>query len=417
MNRVVSGCRRVRAAVVSVFFLVASGCDGATGGPFEYRLAEIARGPISSTVSATGTLQAVVTLDVGTQVSGLIAHVDADFNSPVTAGQVIARIDARPFEAMLSQAEAELAVAQANVLMQMASLDELAANLEGARAGLSEARDEFERKRSLLDRGAAPTSTVKTAQAEREQAGARVDAGLARLAKQRAQIELAKARVLQATAAVEQRRLDLDYTNIRSPVDGVVIRRDVDAGQTVAASLQAPVLFRIAGDLRRMEVDVSVDEADIGRVREGQKVYFTVDSYPERSFEGRVHQIRMAGQQISNVVTYPVVARVDNADGRLLPGMTANVVIVVGEKGSVLQVPSAALRLRLPSRTQTPTQGSWIWLLDEAAVPQQRPVVEGLTNGEFSEISGDGLSVGQPVIIGVVVPPDDEASAWRSRRP
>jgi HlyD family secretion protein len=396
-----------------VLLAVSTGCDGTTSGSTEYRLAEIARGPISTTISATGKLQAVVTVDVGTQVSGLIAHVDVDFNSPVAAGQVIARIDAQPFEAMLGQAEAELAVANANVLMQKASLEELAADLQGARAGFTEAEDELERKKSLLGRGAASTSTVETAEVDHEQAGARVDAGLARLAKQRAQIDLAKARVLQAASLVEQRRLDLEYTNIRSPVDGVVIRRDVDAGQTVASSLQAPVLFRIAGDLRSMEVDISVDEADIGRVREAQRVYFSVDSFPERTFEGRVHQIRMGGHQISNVVTYPVIVRVDNADGRLLPGMTANSLIVVGEEEDVLQVPSAALRLRLPSREETAMQGSWIWLLGEADAPQRWPVVEGLTNGEFTAISGEGLSVGRQVIIGFSVP-GNEASTWQS---
>jgi HlyD family secretion protein len=292
-------------------------------------------------------------------------------------------------------------VAQANLLMQQAALEEIGADQEGSEAGLGEARGEFERSQSLLRRGVASAAAVESADAEREQAGAEVRAGLARLAKQRAQIELAKARVLQAEAAVEQRRLDLDYTNIRSPVDGVVIRREAEVGQTVAASLQAPVLFRIAGDLKSMEVGISVDEADIGRVREGQSVYFAVDSYLDRTFEGRVHQIRIAGQQLSNVVTYTVIARVDNSDGRLLPGMTANVAIVVDEREDVLLVPTAALRMRLPSRTQSATEASWIWILDEAGEPVQRAVIEGIANGQFSEISGDDLAVGDDVITGV----------------
>jgi len=336
---------------------VGLGCGG-SGEPAGYRVAELVRGPIASSVSATGTLRAVETIDVGTQVSGLVAEVNADFNAPVRAGQVLARIDPKPFEAQLRQAEAELAVANANLLMQEATLEELTAELGGARARLAEAREEFFRKRSLLDRGAAATSDLDTAQVARDEAGARVDAGVARLVKQRAQIALARAQVLQAEAAVEQRRLDLEYTNIRSPVDGVVIRREVDAGQTVAASLQAPVLFRIAGDLR-MDVEISVDEADIGRIAEGQRVAFTVDSFLDRRFDGEVHQIRLWGRDVSNVVTYTVVARLDNPDGVLLPGMTANVAIIVGESEDALQAPSAALRLRLPEAPHTIEAGSW----------------------------------------------------------
>jgi len=313
-----------------------------------YRLAGVGRGPMSSTVAASGTLIAVVTVDVGTQVSGMIKTLHADFNSEVKANQVIARIDSAPFEAKLSQAEADLAVERARVAIQQAALIEAEADLEGARAALTEARENLRRKRSLLARRVAPSSAVDTALAAHQQAESRVKAGVARIARQKAEIQLARAQVLVKDSTVKQRRLDLDYTYIRSPVDGVVIRRNVDAGQTVAASLQAPVLFRIAQDLSRMQVEVSVDEADIGQVQVGQKVNFTVDSFPDRNFEGRVHQVRKAGTEVSNVVTYTVVVTADNEEQRLLPGMTANVTIVISERPDALKVPNAALRFRPP---------------------------------------------------------------------
>jgi HlyD family secretion protein len=212
--------------------------------------------------------------------------------------------------------------------------------------------------------------------------------------------------VQQARAEVQQRQLDLDYTKIHSPVDGVVISRNVDAGQTVAASLQAPILFRIAEDLRRMEVNISVDEADIGKIREGQTVYFAVDSFLERVFEGRVHQIRKLGLNLSNVVTYAVVATVDNAEGRLLPGMTANVTIIVSQRDDALQVPQAALRLRLPGRSDDEGQGSWVWVFDEgeAGLPRREEVKTGIADGNSVEILAGDLSSGQPVIIGLAPP-------------
>jgi HlyD family secretion protein len=395
-------------AAVTGIALALAGCGDSLATASEFRSVPVTQGSIVSSVSSTGSLKAVVTVDVGTQVSGLIQALEADFNSTVTAGQVIARIDPRPFAAMLGQAEAELAVAQASVAIQAASLKEFEADLTGAQAGFTEANSELDRKRALLKRNAIPASTVDTAQALRTQANARVKAGQARLMKQLAQIRLTEARVLQAEAVVAQRQLDLDYTNIRSPVDGIVISRNVDAGQTVAASLQAPVLFRIAGDLRQMEVNISVDEADIGRVREGQKVYFTVDSYLNRTFQGAVHQIRMSGQQLSNVVTYTVVANADNPDGSLLPGMTANVTIVVDERADVLRAPSAALRLRLPGVAPGDLQGNWVWIIGDDGNPQRRPIEVGIFNGAHSEIVSGEVGVDDQVIVGIFAPADDD---------
>jgi HlyD family secretion protein len=381
-------------------------CDSDGGSTAGYRLAPVSRGPISSTVSATGTLKAVVTVDVGTQVSGLIKTVEADFNSKVERGQIIARIDPAPFQALLSQSEALLAVAKANVDIQRAALEELEAELAGTQAALTQATGEFKRRKSLLGTNAVSQSAVDSALAERDQASAAVTARGAGLARQRGQIKLAQARVQQARAEVQQRQLDLDYTKIHSPVDGVVISRNVDAGQTVAASLQAPILFRIAEDLRRMEVNISVDEADIGKIREGQTLYFAVDSFLDRVFEGRVHQIRKLGLNLSNVVTYAVVASVDNAEGRLLPGMTANVTIIVSQRDDALQVPQAALRLRLPGRSDDDGKGDWVWVVaaDGAGLPRREVVETGIVDGNSVEILDGGLSVGQPVIIGLAPP-------------
>lgn len=339
-------------AIIGVAALAAAVAWGFGGGDAagpKYRLAAVERGAIAATVSASGTLSAVVTVDVGSQVSGLIKTLSADFNSEVTAGQTIARIDPASFEAKVSQAGAELAVAKANVSMQRATLGELQADIGGYRAASAEAKAELGRKRALFKRRVVASSAVDKALALHAQAAAKVGAGRAKLAKQKAQIDHARAQVMEKEAVLKQRQLDLDHTFIRSPVDGVVINRNVDAGQTVAASLQAPVLFTIAQDLTRMQVEVSVDEADIGRIRVGQAVAFTVDSFPGRNFHGKVHQIRKAGKEVSNVVTYTVVVTADNADQRLLPGMTANVTVIVGRRRDVLKVANAALRFQPPS--------------------------------------------------------------------
>jgi HlyD family secretion protein len=370
-----------------------------------YQIAEVVRGPITRTVLASGRLRAVVTVDIGTQVSGMIKSLAADFNSQVSAGEVIARIDSAPFEARLTQAEAELAVAQAQVSMQKAMLEELEAKLSGDRARLTEAQKELDRKRKLRVQGGIPESAVDTALSNREQSSANVNAGLAQLNRQRAQIELARAQVLQKASVVKQRQLDLEYTYIRSSVDGIVISRNVETGQTVAASLQTPVLFRIAQDLARLEVYISVDEADIGVVQVGNKVLFTVDSFPGKTFAGDVHQIRKISEEISNVVTYTVIATADNPDLTLLPGMTANVNIVVGERDAVLKVPATALYFQPPDE---PAYGrDWgrrIWLLEENGRLRQLAVTPGMSNGTETEISGADLVAGQQVIVGFASP-------------
>ncbi len=344
-----------------------------------YRLAKIERGSIVHLVSSTGTLSAVITVQVGSQVSGQIKELLADFNTEVKAGQIIARIDPVNFEARLRQAEAELAVAKANVAIQEAVVERTRAELENARSNLAAARaqvdkaqaavtdaeQEYERKRALFKKAAVSKREIDQARAARDQAVAQLKTAQAQLAAQaqqinsrQAQLKMAQAQVMHARAQVEQRRavvenarIDLEQTIIRSPVNGVVIERNVDVGQTVAASLQAPTLFTIAKDLRQMQVEASLDEADIGGIQVGQRASFTVDAYPDRTFTGIVEQIRMASKTVQNVVTYTVVISAENRDLRLLPGMTASVQIVVDERRDVLKAPNAALRFKPAGET------------------------------------------------------------------
>lgn len=318
-----------------------------TDGP-RYRTAKVERGPLVSTVSASGTLAPVTQIQVGSQVSGLVKEVLADFNAELRAGQVIARIDPESFEARVAQAAAELEVAQAAVLMQRASLERARTDTQRADITRLDAEREYSRKRDLAERGVGSAADKDRQEAnalgaQAQLLGARASANMAE-----AQLANAIAVVKQREAALRQARIDLDRSFIRSPVDGVVILRNVDAGQTVAASLQAPVLFTIAETLTKMQVETSVDEADIGRLTEGMAASFSVDSLPGRNFEGSIRQIRKSPQVVQNVVTYTVVIAADNPDLKLLPGMTANVRIVVEQRSNALKLPNAALRFRAP---------------------------------------------------------------------
>jgi HlyD family secretion protein len=369
--------RIVSVAVVAA--LVGAGVWGylytqSRGNAPKYRTTRVERGPLTAAVSATGNLNAVTTVQVGSQVSGQIKELHADFNTLVKRSQVIARIDPAIFEAKVSQARADLASVQATVLNQEAQVQKARADVETARAALAEARAntakarvavvdakrDFDRKTTLFTRELIAKSDLDSSQAAHDSALAQLDAATAKelsvaagiqsaaaqLRVVEAQLQSARAQVDQKRAALVQAEADLDHTTIRAPVDGVVISRAVDVGQTVAASLQAPTLFTIAEDLTKMQVEVSVDEADIGRIRLEDRTSFTVDSFPGQTFTGMVTQIRKAAQVVQNVVTYTVVVAVDNPGGRLLPGMTANVKMIVAEKARVLKVPNAALRFR-----------------------------------------------------------------------
>jgi HlyD family secretion protein len=325
-----------------------------------YRLARVEAGPIVSAVTATGTVNPVLTVQVGSQLSGQIQELHADFNTQVKAGNVIARLDRDQIEARLKQAEADLLTAKASLAQQKAQatkaradISNFAAQTRRAEATLLEADREFKRQRDLQARGVAAVANVEraettfaSARAGLAAARAQDEAATANLQVIEAQVQAAEAGVAQREAGVRLVQVDLDRSIIRSPIDGVVVLRNVDVGQTVAASLQSPVLFTIAQDFKVMEVYANVDEADIGRVREGQPVTFTVSSYPNDNFEGTVSQIRLSPQVIQNVVTYTVVVSADNSQLKLLPGMTANIRVVTDRHDNVLKVPNAALRYR-----------------------------------------------------------------------
>jgi len=379
----------------------------------KYRLAAIERGPLTAAVSATGNLNAVVTVQVGSQVSGQIKELLVDFNSLVKKGQIIARIDPQIFEAQVNQAKAELETAKAAVLNQTATVEKAKADVENARAALAQGKAQtakadaaqadskriFERNAELFKRQLIAQADRDTAQANYEQAVAQsesaraseralaagIDSSLAQLRVQEAALKSSRAQVDQKTAALAQAQTNLDYTTIRAPVDGAVVSRAVDVGQTVAASLQAPTLFTIAQDLTKMQVETSVDEADIGRIKLEDRATFTVDAFSGQTFVGVVTQIRKAAQIVQNVVTYTVVISVDNPGGRLLPGMTANVKLVYAERPDVLKVPNAALRFRPAGADAGPA----------APARGQGPTAGGPSSGQSSPANGGGRTPGE----------------------
>jgi HlyD family secretion protein len=283
-----------------------------------YRTTAVERGDIRVAISATGTLSAISTVTVGSQVSGQVTDVLADFNDKVTKGQVIAKIDPSTYEAQIEQGNAQIASAQAQ--------------LRQAQATLRNAKLDYDRKAALGGQQLVAESDVDLARAALDQA--------------QAQVNSAQAQIRQQTASTQTTRVNLNRTVIRSPVDGVILTRTIEPGQTVAASLQAPELFTIAEDLSKMKIELAVDESDIGQVRAGQAVTFTADAFPNRQFRGVVEQVRMSATTTSNVVTYPVVVTVDNGDGTLLPGLTVNAEIEVSKRSDVLKVANAALRYK-----------------------------------------------------------------------
>lgn len=336
-----------------------------------YKTEKVVKGDIVASVTATGTVNPVTTVLVGTQVSGTIKHIYVDFNSPVKRGQVVAQIDPATFEAQVEQSRANLFTAQAN--------------LQKAEATLIDSKRTMERNKLLYSKNLIARSDLDTAETNYETA--------------KAQVEAAKSQVEQAKASLKVAETNLMYTRIVSPVDGIVISRNVDVGQTVAASFQTPTLFTIAQDLTKMQIDCNVSEADIGRVKIGQNVEFTVDAYPDIIFKGKVFQVRNAPITIQNVVTYDVVVKVDNPELKLKPGMTANVSIIIDTKKDVLKIPNAALRFR-PSeieKDKKPLKGKGAWIL-EGGKPVRKEILTGISDGSFTEVMS-GLKEGDNVII------------------
>ena len=319
----------------------------------KYRVAKVERGPMAAVVVASGTLNAVTTVQVGSQISGQVKDIFADFNTPVKKGQVIARIDPATYELRVNQTSADLDAAESAVSVARAGVAAQQAELGRVKIALVDAERDLERKKMLVDKKFISPAELDKARTVLDTTHEQMKAAHAQIQVSEAQVKNAQAAVKQRESLLRQAQVDLERTIIRAPVDGTVILRNVDAGQTVAASLQAPVLFTIAQDLRDMQVEAAIDEADVGRLKVGLSATFAVDAFPRRSFNGGIKQIRKSPQNVQNVVSYTVVISALNPDMALLPGMTANVRIIVENRTTALKVPNAALRWRPAGATDT----------------------------------------------------------------
>jgi HlyD family secretion protein len=336
---------------------------GARGDPaVTYETAAIDKGSVEKSISSSGSVAALVTVDVGSQISGQIAELHADFNTAVKKGDLLAVIDPQSYKSRVTSAEADLAVSNATIGTQQA-------NLRKAHTSLDQSRRDLERVKSLADRQLVSVADIETARKNAELAESDVQIA-------EAQLKNARAGLQTRQANLDQARIDLSRTQIRSPIDGVVIQRSIDLGQTVAASLQAPVLFKIAQDLSRIQIEAKVDEADIGSIKDNDSASFTVDAFPDQSFQGRVAQVRLASTTVQNVVTYSVMIQANNPRQMLLPGMTANVRIVTDRRDDVLRVPNDGARFQPAGAAR------------EAATPQGAP-------GGFGPPGGGGGFGGQ----------------------
>jgi HlyD family secretion protein len=389
----VAATRRVMRTLLIVLAVVAVASVG--GGAYyasratslpQVVTAPASRGPVTKIVAASGTVQAVTTVSVGTQVSGTVSWLGADFNSVVRKGQVIARLDPSLLAAQVAQARAGLAKA--------------AADLQRDRVGLADARVKQGRAAELSDRKLLPRSDL-------DAASVAVDSANASLAATQAQ-------VTQAQASLNQAQLTLDHTVIAAPIDGTVTQRSVDVGQTVAASLSSPTIFIIAADLTKMQVSATIDESDIGQIQAGQRVTFNVDAYPDERFAGTVSQVRLQGTVVSNVTTYSTIIDVPNPDLKLKPGMTANVTVIVASRADVLRVPSSALRIRptvevLAAFGRTAPTGAaarrgsaegQVWTFAGGKLSPVR-VRLGISDSAFTEVLEPSLPVGAQVVTAI----------------
>lgn len=360
--------------IIAILLLGAGGWYWWNSGapPVLYKTTPVDRGPISSIVTATGTINPVVSVLVGSQVSGKISKLFVDFNSAVTQGQTLAQIDPQPFKARLNQARAAV---------------------KSARGNLAKAKNMTVQRRLERDRMAALRPEAFVSQAD-------LDLAETNLRDAQANVEIVQAQLDQAQATLASAELDLGYTTIYSPVNGIVVSRNVDVGQTVAATFQTPTLFVIAQDLTQMQVNANVSESDIGGVAEGKPAHFRVDAYPKQFFEGTVAQVRNAPISIQNVVTYDVVITVDNSELKLKPGMTANVTIVTARKENPLRVPNGALRFRMPN-VPLDKKASRVWVLDPDNRPRQVDVATGIADSLSTEIMEGPLKEGDLVIVGI----------------
>ena len=434
----------------------------------EFFTSRVEAGALRNVVNATGVVQTVVTVQVGSQVSGQVEELYADYNSVVKRGQLLAKLDPRNFQAQVENARANVAAGQARVRSAEAELKTQAANLQSAKANLEAARVARDNTATLFQRASELSKSgvvskndydnakanADSAQAKFEQAQAAIDQVEAQSNASAAQLEQVKAQLEQAQADLNRAQLNLDYCNIYSPVDGVVISRNIDVGQTIAASLQSPTLFSIANDLSRMQVNASVDEADIGNISDQADVKFTVDAYPNDIFRGKISEIRLSPQTVQNVVTYSVILSIENSELRLKPGMTANITITVDQRDNAVKVPNAALRYTPPGTHREdlrPERGTFagvshtepeqpaerrqaseaapphlapgqkwdpsekirfvqpkrtvqrpgaVFVLNAERKPELRKVILGITDGSATELVSGELKPGDSVIIG-----------------
>ncbi len=342
-----------------------------------YATQPVTRGTVAKTVTATGTVNPILTIIVGSYVSGVIQHLSCDFNTPVKTGQVCAKIDPRPYQAVVDQATANLAVAKAQLAKDEANL---------AYTELANQRDQ-----TLLKQDSVSKDVADQAKSAFDQATA--------------QVGLDAASIQQVQAALDAAKLNLGYTDITAPVDGIVVSRNVTQGQTVASSLQTPTLFLIATDLKAMQIDTNVSESDVGGVKEGDTASFTVDAYPKRVFRGKVTQVRVNPQTVQNVVTYDAVIGAANDDLALLPGMTASTSTIVDQRLDALRVPDQALRYvpgGLPkaetSEVAATNESARVWVLRDGK-PAPIDVTTGLDDDSFTEIIEGGINPGDMVIL------------------
>jgi HlyD family secretion protein len=374
--------------VVVAGLLVAWGLSRST--PAQHFTAKVERGAINDVVEATGTINAVITVQVGSQVSGTIAKLNVDFNSRVHKGDVVALIDPALFKGALLQAAADLENAKANLIAAKA-------NLEKARAGLVQTKADYDRALALTKGGVLSQQQLDMAKANYDSASAAVNGAAANVTQ-------AEAQVSQKAAAVAVAQTNLDYTVIRSPIDGTVVARNVDVGQTVAASLQAPTIFTIAQDLKKMWVYAKTDESDVGNIKLGKPVSFKVDAFPKDTFRGAVSQVRMNATTVQSVVTYDTIVEFANPDLKLFPGMTAYVTIPVATVENVLKVPNTALRYKPPMTSEEILATYKQYGIESG---EHRPA------GEVAPVPNPGASSGSVTTTPTRAPKADTAVVWR----
>lgn len=427
---------------IAIVILLALGLTG--GGWYWYshrnpaptwNFEEISEGEIRQTISATGALAAVTTVEVGCQISGILASISVDFNDTVKEGQLLARLDPSTYEAQLEQATANLESARANERDSVAQIENLRASMLGAQAdeqvglanvrkaevAVADAERNYKRMKELAARRLISQSDLDSAQTAFDSQKAALQAVQSQMATYKAkqgaitaQIAAGEAQhsgklsqIRQMEALLNVARINLGRTSIYSPIDGVIVSRKVDVGQTVAASLQAPTLFTIAKDMRRMQIETAVDEADIGKVKEGQKALFTVDTFKGRTFSGRVVQVRLSPTVTSNVVTYSVMVMVDNDDLVLKPGMTASVDILVDSREKAIRLPSRAMFFKpptgyMPANLPPLPEGAQyvrVWTLSSDSRPVPITVKTGISSSNHTELLEGDLKPGQKLLV------------------